>query len=240
MSVYWVKGKGWRYDLTLEETRPTGAWFKTKKEAKTAESKRRKELRKPKQETVTPTDMALLELVNRRLDHVKAYKTAAYYSGHVYYAHKWVREWGNLNVAQITPDMIEAYLINRAEGVSPYTANSELRYLRALFNFGCHPRKGWINCNPTAGIPFSPVEKRVKYLPSKEDVLRVFVTADQDTQDYLSTILLTVGRMSEINTLTWHDVDFENRYVTLYTRKKKGGHLALERSQCRKGYIISS
>jgi integrase len=46
-----------------------------------------------------------------------------------------------------------------------------------------------------------------------------------NTQDYLWTIVLTMGRVGEINRLTWHDVDFENRQVALYTRKKKGGHL---------------
>jgi integrase len=31
--------------------------------------------------------------------------------------------------------------------------------------------------------------------------------------------------MSEINRLTWNDVNLEQRYVLLYTRKKSGGHL---------------
>jgi hypothetical protein len=31
--------------------------------------------------------------------------------------------------------------------------------------------------------------------------------------------------MGEINRLTWTDVNLEKRYVVLYTRKKKGGHL---------------
>ena len=31
--------------------------------------------------------------------------------------------------------------------------------------------------------------------------------------------------MSEINRLTWEDVNFDARCVILYTRKKKGGHL---------------
>ena len=34
-----------------------------------------------------------------------------------------------------------------------------------------------------------------------------------------------MGRMSEINRLTWEDVNFDERYVVLFTRKKKGGHL---------------
>ena len=76
----------------------------------------------------------------------------------------------------------------------------------------------------TRGIEFFPVEKKIKYVPPKEDVLRVLVAADLDTQDYLWTIALTMGRMSEINNLTWQDVNLEQRFVILYTRKKKGGH----------------
>jgi integrase len=38
-------------------------------------------------------------------------------------------------------------------------------------------------------------------------------------------IMDTMGRMGEINRLTWEDVDFERRVLVLYTRKKKGGHL---------------
>ena len=34
-----------------------------------------------------------------------------------------------------------------------------------------------------------------------------------------------MARVSEINRLTWEDIDFNNRQVILYTRKKKGGHL---------------
>ena len=46
-----------------------------------------------------------------------------------------------------------------------------------------------------------------------------------DTQDYLVAIKESMGRMSEINRLTWEDVNLEQRYVVLYTRKKKGGPL---------------
>jgi integrase len=57
-----------------------------------------------------------------------------------------------------------------------------------------------------------------------EDVLRVILAADPDTQDYLWTVALTIGRMSEVNNLTWQDVNFKECYLVLYTRKKKGGH----------------
>ncbi|MBW1914337.1 MAG: tyrosine-type recombinase/integrase [Deltaproteobacteria bacterium] len=55
------------------------------------------------------------------------------------------------------------------------------------------------------------------------------LAADKETQDYLWTIILTLGRINEINRLTWDDVNLEERYVILYTRKKSGGHLTLRK-----------
>jgi len=50
-----------------------------------------------------------------------------------------------------------------------------------------------------------PMKIGVKYVPPKEDVLRVIMAADSDTQDYLYAIRETLGRMGEINRLTWND-----------------------------------
>jgi len=33
---------------------------------------------------------------------------------------------------------------------------------------------------------------------------------------------MAVGRTSEVNRLTWQDVNFASRYVVIYARKKKG------------------
>ena len=83
MSVYSVKGQGVEVRLHPQGDQVHGAWFKTKKEAKEAEGKKREELKTParpvKRAETTPTDMAFLELVNRRLDYVKAYNSESYY-----------------------------------------------------------------------------------------------------------------------------------------------------------------
>jgi integrase len=228
MSIYLVKGKGWRYDFTNKGTRHTKAWFKTKKEAKQAEAKKREEIKKPKpliNTEKTPTDMVFLDLVNKRLDHVKAYNSARHYTDHIYMSRRWIKEWNSLMCNEIDTEIIRAYLLMRLKETSAYTANKELRCLRAVFNFAIHPTRNWMDYNPTRGIDFFPVEKKIKYVPPKEDVLRVILMAKPDTQDYLWTISLTMGRMSEINRLTWHDIDLTARYVILYSRKKKGGHL---------------
>jgi integrase len=221
MSVYSVKDKGWRYDFTLKGTRYTGSWFKTKKEARTAEEKRREELAKPKEET-TPTDMAFLDLVNRRLDHVKSYNSEEHYHTYKYMAKRWIQLWGELNCGEIAGNMVEEHILERSK-ISAYTANKDLRYLRATFNYGL--AKKLIASNPTEGIGFLPVEKKLKAIPSTREVDKVIEVADLDTQDYLWTIRETMGRVGEINRLRWEDVDFEKRVVVLYTRKKRGGHL---------------
>lgn len=174
---------------------------------------------------LTQTDITFLTLVNKRLDHVKAYNSERHYTDHIYMARKWIVEWDGLTCGEIDTEKIYTFLLKRLEETSPYTANKELRYLRATFNFGMNSTRQWLAHNPTKGIEFFPVEKKIRYVPPKEDVLRVILSADRDTQDYLYTVALTLGRMSEINRMTWQDVNFNKRHVILYTRKKRGGHL---------------
>jgi len=114
--------------------------------------------------------------------------------------------------------MTQFFILKRAK-VSAYAANYDLRCLRSLFNFGI--KREWIKNDPTRGISFMPLEKKMKYIPPKEDVLKVIMAADSETQDYLWTIKETMARVSEINRLTWNDVDLNGRYVVLYTRKKR-------------------
>jgi integrase len=222
MSVYFNKGKGWRYDFTLKGKRHTLTWFKTKVEARQAEARKREELENPPPAVTTPTDMAFLELVNLRLDYVQAYKCKSYYLEHVYLAKKLAKMWRDLNCGDITSQMVQGYLIRRRK-VSPFAANRDLRYLRATFNFGLKQRL--ITTNPTQGLEFMPVDRKLKYVPPKEDVAKVLLAADPGTQDYLVAIKETMARVGEINRLTWEDVNLEEKYVVLYTRKKKGGHL---------------
>lgn len=223
MSVYFVKGKGYRYDFTMKGERYTEAWFKTKREAQQAEAKRREELKKPTPEAAqTPTDTSFLDLVNLRLDHVKAYNSDDHYLDYVYLAKRWVKRWDKLKCGEITQAMVQRFVLDRSK-VSPFTANKEIRYLRATFNFG--KKRNLVLDNPLDGIEFLPVEKHVKYVPSAEDIDKVIAAADPDTQDYLWAIRETMARMSEINRLVWDDVNLERRYLILYTRKKKGGHL---------------
>jgi integrase len=221
MSTYSTKNTGWRYDFIHKGIRHTVSGFKTKTLARKAEAKRREELEQPKQETKIQADMDFTDLVNKRLAFVKAYMSKRHYLDQMYQSKKWVKEWDKLKCSQITEDMIYAYLLKRS-GVSHATANKDLISLRALFNLAI--KRKWLTHNPTVGIERFPVDKSVKYVPSLEDVLKVILVADFEMQDYLFVIKESMCRMSEVNNLTWDDVDLNSRNVVLYTRKKKGGH----------------
>ncbi len=169
--------------------------------------------------------MDFLELVERRLDYVQSYNSERHYKDTVYMAKRWVKKWNGLTCKQVTSMEIQSFLIHIQKTISAHTANKNLRYLRALFNFGKNKPNEWIDTNPTDGIKFFPVEKIPKYVPPESDILKVIDTADRETQLYLWTLTLTLGRMSEINNLKKSDVNFKGRIVTLYTRKKRDGSL---------------
>ncbi len=222
MSTYFEPGRGWKYDFQFQKRRHQSNYYKTKTEAREAEAEKRKELKNPVPIPETPTDMAFLTLVNKRMDYLQAYRANSHYMETKYLAKRWVKEWKSKLCSEISAEDIQQFVLKRRK-VSNYTANKEIRYLRAMFNFGV--KKRYIQGNPTSGVEFLPVEKKVKYIPSQEDIDRVIAEATPDVQDYLWTIRDTLGRMSEINRLTWDDVDFKQLTVTLYTRKKRGGHL---------------
>jgi integrase len=118
--------------------------------------------------------------------------------------------------------MIDSFLKQRKK-VSPETANKEIRYLKAAFNWGIKEER--ISTNPVKGIEFFPEGNKPKYLPPADDIDKVISVASKEQRDYLLTMRETMGRSIEINRLQWRDVFFTERYVVLYTRKKKGGHL---------------
>ena len=230
MSVYSIKGKGWRYDFTLKGERYTQAWFPTKTKAKQAEAETRKEVLAPQKKTQPPTDMNFLELINQKLDDAEARNSLRYYQDFQYMARRWAQLWGELNCRQITREMIEQFVRRRKKQVSARTANKEIRYLRSVFNFG--KKKSWLSTSPVDGIDFFPVDKQIRHIPTAEDVEKIILHArsDQwlmarypDAPDYLETLRDTLGRMSEINRLKWDDVILEERYLILYTRKIDGG-----------------
>lgn len=223
MSAYQEKNRGWKADFTLKGRRYTTKYFSTKREAMDAEAALREEIQHPnKPAPQTTTNTAFSVLLTEWLDFLKTHRSQSHFEESLYAAKRWAQKWGDVEVSSITRQMIEMVMEERLT-VSRHAANKELRYLRALFNYGL--KVELITKNPTDRIEKYPVEKRFKYVPPQKDIDKVFMAAKPEDRDYLWAVRDTLARVNEINSLTWDDVDFEDGTVTLYTRKKRGGNL---------------
>ena len=123
----------------------------------------------------------------------------------------------------IPKQTIIEYLKNRKEHSGNCTANRDLKEFKALCNWGI--RQELLLKNQCVNIENYPEEPKIKYVPPADDINRVLMAADREDMDLILTLYHTAGRTSEVLNMVWDDVNFEQRWVRLWTRKRRGGEL---------------
>jgi integrase len=166
--------------------------------------------------------MDFLTLVNLRLDDVKKRLSKDHYKDTLYHAKRWVQYCSGFTCSEITHELITR-IRDKRSNISNHTANKELRMLRSLFSWGV--KKKYITNNPATCVDMLQVTKSKIFVPSQSDISKVLKRATDEQRFYLLCLRDTLARSREINQLTWDDIDFENRQITLYTRKKRYGTL---------------
>jgi integrase len=135
-----------------------------------------------------------------------------------------IESWGeDKAVSDIKPLDIEEYLDLRFEMVSGKSANRDLREINTLFNWLI--RKKYILENPATSIERYKEKSFSKYVPPREDLNKVMLAANGKEYDILQSIYHTGARAIEIRRLKWEDINFKNRTIKLWTRKRKTGAL---------------
>jgi integrase len=132
--------------------------------------------------------------------------------------------FGKAKLRNITHGMIEAYKIKRLQTITQYkkprtiaAVNRELALLRRMFVIA--HREGWILKNPfVAGdtlISLADERKRERIITLEEEdrLLAVCIGGRAHIRAILICALETAMRRGEIFTLTWRDVDLENRMI---------------------------
>jgi integrase len=143
-------------------------------------------------------------------------------------------DWLDLPLRGITPQMVEDRHVSLQQEVAAggrhsgnATANSTMQSLRVLWNFA-RDRDAGLPPNPVARLKrgWFPVPRRERYVKD-EDMTR-FYTAVNDLpnavmRDYLLLLLFTGLRRSEAASLTWTDIDFAKRTLTVSAARTKAG-----------------
>jgi len=120
----------------------------------------------------------------------------------------------------------EAFISERlSSGISPATANKDIRTLRGIFNLAIEPR-GYLKEGQN---PFAKIKQRkksskpVNYLSMDEYRIVLETTDSLWWKAFISAAYCCGLRRGEIVNLTWNDIDFENQYINV-NPKEHGKH----------------
>ena len=121
----------------------------------------------------------------------------------------------------VTPSLLEAYKADRVgKGTKPSTLNRELNTIKAMFNKAL--AWGALSKNPAVSVrKLKETHKKIRYL-SREEVSLLLKAAPDRMRPVIETFLHTGFRRDELIHLTWADVDFKNKVVSV--QAKDGWH----------------
>jgi integrase len=218
MGLWRDKTRGdWRYRFDFLKKAYAGGGFATKGEARAAREERRKEVKSAALEPVT--GMVFSEVASQYLDwserkHVKKtyeYKAMVFSS--------FITDRGDPPIDQITLGTIHAYLSTRP---SNHNYNVHRKELSSLFNWSIK-HLGEPKVNPCVNLDKMPEQKHKKEIPTYQEFLRLLAAAGPGERELLLILAYTMARIDEALRLTWQDVSFERKIVTLWTRKNAAG-----------------
>ena len=207
--------KGWRYQFTHEGNPYSKAWFSTKGEAIAAREEHRKVVKAAAQRL---GGLTFKNLANEYLDHSQrrhAPKTYQYKVIVYRRFQEWARE--ELPVERITVTVLESFLRTRPGNIS---YNRYRKDLCALLTWAW--KRKMISENPCHFMEKMPEDRFVKVIPSPEEIARLMLAAGED-RSFLLVLFHTLGRIDEVLRMRWEDVNFQERIVKLWTRKRRGG-----------------
>jgi integrase len=200
------------------------AIYLTRKEAQVAEREKLKELeeelRRPK------SAMMLKTLMEKRLDYLQGQKSNDYYKENKRYYKKLLHKVGDIQANQVRKEAIHELMMfesNRLKkmGCTNHKANSMLRSLKALFNWG--NKIFDLDVRNPANLDFIKIEKNAKYIPTDKEILDVRKTLTKEQKLLFDFVEESGCRIGEALRFTAKDI--KGNYIVLYTRKAKNSDL---------------
>jgi len=219
MSVFWrIERKCWAYEFQRKKQTYKESGFQTKREAARAEAEARALLRSGKSKSSTPT---FRELTLTYLNKLNTYHTEAWANQVRWKVNRYFKSLFNLEADSITSGEIQKILLNLKTKKKSATLNEYRKIVNAIFNLGI--KNNLIVNNPIKFLPPFPEDDTPKYIPTEADFLKVLQVAAPDQKAHLLFMKNTMSRIGASRNVTWTDINFQERWVALKTRKKRGG-----------------
>lgn len=176
-------------------------------------------------------EMTLIEVMNARLDEIKANRSHTYYGENQRYFKMLIDHVGDVPIINVKKAQINALLQKYAKQLnskkySNHGANSMLRVLKALFNYAIRIYDIDMR-NPCVGINLLPIDIKLKYIPTDREVALVRESLDNGERALFDFVEQTGCRINEALKLKHEDT--HEGLVTLWTRKAKNSNLTPRR-----------
>jgi integrase len=222
----WRENGRFRYQFQHLGRRYGKSGFATQKAARMAMEQHRAELEKKAQTPLSPktpsasasevlTLEALMVKYLRLAERSLAEKTL-YYRKAVF--RRFLAHAGNIPVLNLTHEEVEEYLLTRP---SNHNFNKERTEIMRLFSWA--HRRQLVPHNPVFLVEKLSVEKQKKVIPVPQDMAKILMAAGPD-RPLLLVLFHTMARIDKILRLKWEDVNFQEKAIRLWTRKRRGGN----------------
>ncbi len=226
----WKTKWGWRAEFMLngERNRAKG-FFKYKDEARQWVKDEKKRLTEnQKRYSSQDKDLALWTLAQKYLADCKINYDRKTFDEKKYCLERFYKFSDDISVIDIDPPMVLEFINDRAKTQSNNAANKDRKNLKAFYSW-VQEMYG-IMYDPTAPIKKKPHEKQPRRLIAIQDILKVLLVAQGHDRVLIGAYWHTGARKGEVLRWTWaDDINFEERWVRLGTRKNRSGEMVYEK-----------
>ena len=218
MGVY-RRGKIWWVDLIVNGERVRKPIGRSKEVAENV--LKEWEVKKAKQDYgFIPKDSDLQILFDeflKKTDTDNSPGTLKRYKGIVENFKKYLGQFPHITkLSQLTPKIFEDYKAYRkGKEAQPKTINTELQTLKSIMIMAVE--RGYINFNPARSVDTIKITKSLeggRWL-SSEEVKTLLANSDEWLYPIFYTFIYSGMRKSELENLTWSDIDFERRIIKI-------------------------